>query len=352
MRGEELLKSIPVAMESSERKQAGSLNRRFAMSAVKTFALGTIVWAIVVMPTRADPITSNEWTWTTWSRGGKVADGRALGVTTSSAPDTRAQPLVAPPGQRIDPIVPATSTMPIATLSSGARISRADAHLDMAAPPFEQERDLTLGGAQPWYLSPVVTDVFGGQPTADQQADFSRKVLERVEHTYMLNGLKPALTLDPTVPTAHTLSVVSNTSYGANREAIGISDVGGSGFSFIDKLGGAKTVDELAWAVAHNVAHELLHAWGVGEHPDKTGAYLDTATASWSLLLDPDARFSPAAIESFLAGDSELAERIEMGSAAQLLGPISPQPVPEPTTLAFWSCAAIAVVLQRRGRAD
>jgi hypothetical protein len=103
--------------------------------------------------------------------------------------------------------------------------------------------------------------------------------------------------------------------------------------------------------VAHNVAHELLHAWGMGDHPDKSGAYLDSATASWSLLLDPNATFSPAAIQAFLEGDSELAERYGMGLAAQLLagdGPISPQPVPEPSTVAFWSCAAIAVVLQRR----
>ncbi len=214
---------------------------------------------------------------------------------------------------------------------------------------------MTRGGAQPWYLSPVVTDVFGGQPTVDQQADFSRQVLERVEHTYLLSGLSPALTLDPTVPTSHTLSVVSNTSYGANPMAIGITDVGGSGFSFIDKLGGAKTVDQLSWAVAHNVAHELLHAWGMGDHPDKTGAYLDSATASWSLLLDPNATFSPAAIQAFLAGDSELAQRYGTGAAAQLLagvGAISPQPVPEPATLAFWSCAAIAVAFQRRWPVD
>ena len=326
------------------------------MSAVKTFALGTIVWAVVVMPTRADPITSNPWKWTTWSQGrGKVADDhRARGPRPVRARSSRPTSRRTAGRDASITVVPATSTMPIATLSSSARISRADAYLDMAAPPFEQERDLTQGGAQPWYLSPVVTNVFGGQPTADQQADFSRQVLERVEHTYMLSGLKPALTLDPTVPTSHTLSVVSNTSYGANREAIGIADVGGSGFSFIDKLGGAKTVDELSWAVAHNVAHELLHAWGMGDHPDKTGAYLDTATASWSLLLDPNATFSPAAIESFLAGDSELAERIRDGRRrpAARRRPISPQPVPEPTTLAFWSCAAIAVVLQRRGRAD
>jgi hypothetical protein len=251
--------------------------------------------------------------------------------------------------------MPATSTMPIATLSSSGRISRADALLDMSAPPFEDERVLTQGGAQPWYQSPVVTNAFGGRPTAEQQADFSRQVLERVEHTYMLSGLKPTLTLDPTVPTSHTLSVVSNTSYAANSEVIGIADVGGSGFSFIDKLGGAKTVDELSWAVAHNVAHELLHAWGLGDHPDKSGAFLDTATASWSLLLDPNATFSPAAIQAFLDGDSEFAERYAMGAAAQLLafdGPISPQPVPEPTTIAFWSCAAIAVAFQRRWPVD
>src|SRR5688500_12599274 len=98
MRGEELLKSIPVAVEGSEPKLAGSLNRRFAMSAVKTFALGMIVWAIVIIPSRADPITSNEWKWTTWSQGrGKVADDLSLGVPALSAPELPALPLVAPP---------------------------------------------------------------------------------------------------------------------------------------------------------------------------------------------------------------------------------------------------------------
>ncbi len=322
------------------------------MSAVKTFAVAMIVWAVVVMPTRAEPITLSPWKWTTWSQDrGKVADDVLLGATALSALDPPAQPLAPPPGGLNSQGVPATSTMPIATLSSSGRTARADAYVDMAVPPFEEERVLTRGGAQPWYQSPVVTNVFGGQPTAEQQADFSRQVLDRVEHTYTLSGLSPALTLDPTVPTSHTLSVVSNTSYGANGEAIGITDVGGSGFSFIDKLGGAKTVDELEWAVAHNVAHELMHAWGMGDHPDKTGAYLDSATASWSLLLDPNAKLSPASIQEILAGNSELAQKYGTGAAAQMLagdGAISPQPVPEPTTLAFWSCAAIAVVLQRR----
>lgn len=320
------------------------------MSAVKTFVVSMIVWAVVDSPTRADPITSNPWKWTTWSQGrGKVADDSLLVIPAMAAVDTPAQPPVPPPGEMHDRGVPATSTMPIATLSSSGRTARADALVDMSVPPFQEEQVLTRGGAQPWYLSPVVTNVYGGQPNVDQQAEFSRQVLARVEHTYMLSGVAPALTLDPTVPTSHTLSVVSNTSNGSNHEAIGIADVGGSGFSFIDKLGGAKTVDELAWAVAHNVAHELLHAWGMGDHPDKTGAYLDSATASWSLLLDPNAKFSPAAIESLMAGDSELAYRSGTGSAAQMLdGTIHPQPVPEPATLAFWSCAAIAVVLQHR----
>ena len=87
-------------------------------------------------PSRPDHLKSVEVDHLVPGRG-KVADDRALGVPTLSAPDPRVQPLVAPPGQRMsDPaVVPATSTMPIATLSSGARISRADAHLDMAAPP-------------------------------------------------------------------------------------------------------------------------------------------------------------------------------------------------------------------------
>jgi hypothetical protein len=44
--------------------------------------------------------------------------------------------------------------------------------------------------------------------------------------------------------------------------------VGGNGFSFIDKLSYATTPDQLAWAVAHNVAHELMHSFGVAIHPE------------------------------------------------------------------------------------
>ena len=104
----------------------------------------------------------------------------------------------------------------------------------------------------------------------------------------------PLLTTDPTVPAHHTLSVVSGLSYAANANAIGITDVGHDGFGFLDKLKLRDRLDELAWAVAHNVSHELMHAFGVATHADPTGTYIDSATATWGLLTDPQSTFSPA----------------------------------------------------------
>ena len=81
----------------------------------------------------------------------------------------------------------------------------------------------------------------------------------------------------------------------------GPSLIGNSGFGFIDNLNYAQSTDQLAWAVAHNISHELMHAFGVAVHHDQTGTYLDSATATWSLLIDPNTTFSPAAVQDILS---------------------------------------------------
>jgi MYXO-CTERM domain-containing protein len=235
----------------------------------------------------------------------------------------------------------------------------AAAFINLTGGPYPEAGALTTGGAQPWFDSPSVVHAFGGVPNAQQQASFTQSVLQDVQHTFQISGMNPTLTTDPNVPAFHTLSVVSGTSYGANPGAIGITDVGANGFSFIDKLSYASNPTDLAWAVAHNIAHELMHAFGIGYHPD-SGNYVDAGTASWSLLTDPNAQFGPAATQLLLASQyGTLSSSPVAGLGAEMLNPkatkiegdeVLPQPVPEPATMAIWGLAALGslVLLRRR----
>src|SRR4029453_3327193 len=77
----------------------------------------------------------------------------------------------------------------------------ADAFINLGTGPYPGADYLTSGGAQPWYTSPSVTRFFGGQPPdAQQQADFSRDVLQRVQQTFQRSGLDPKLTVHPPGP--------------------------------------------------------------------------------------------------------------------------------------------------------
>jgi hypothetical protein len=149
------------------------------------------------------------------------------------------------------------------------------------------------------------------------------------------------------------MSVVSGASYPGNSDAIGITDVGNNGFSFIDKLNYASNEDQLSWAVAHNVAHELMHAFGVGQHPDDTGTHVDAGVASWSLLTDPNATFSPTAaslLQNVDAGPINTgligAEELHVDGDQMLAAP-----VPEPSTVAVWVVAGLGGALTLRRRA-
>jgi hypothetical protein len=237
-----------------------------------------------------------------------------------------------------------------------------DARVQLDAGPFPAASTLTTGTATPWYLSPVVQDLYGGIPTPEQQADFTRSVLDRVEKAYSRSGVAVSLTADPNQTAAHSLSVVSNTSYAANPDAIGITNLGGDGFSFLDKFAPAGNLDNLQTALANNVAHELMHAFGV-DHHDETGAYLDSAVASWSLLTDPNVTFSPEAISNLLTQDfqsrfttlgmtgAQLASHPSgcscSGHRAMLIGP---SPVPEPATWAAWSVVLVGLGIARHRR--
>ena len=57
----------------------------------------------------------------------------------------------------------------------------------------------------------------------------------------------------------------------------------------------AQNLDQLEWIVAHNLSHELMLAFGVGENYDHTGNYIDAPVANWAMMTSPNATFSPAA---------------------------------------------------------
>ena len=223
-----------------------------------------------------------------------------------------------------------------------------DAFVNLGSGPFSDPTGLTTGNAKPWYDSPSITRLFGGQPTSQQVASFDSTVLQRVENTFQLSGVPVKLTDDPNASAAHTLSVVSNTINPNMTGAIGMTNLGGNGFHFIDNSAAyAQSVDQLEWVVAHNVAHELMLAFGVPEVHDQSGQYIDSTTAHLAAFLNPSATFSSGATQALLAQDFQDTNTSVFSASPQL---IDGTPVPEPTTVALWGFGAIGLVMARRSR--
>jgi hypothetical protein len=172
-----------------------------------------------------------------------------------------------------------------------------NAFVNLGNGPYPEATLIINGNGQPWYASTQITGFFGGQqPNAQQQAAFDSTVMQRVQQTFALSGINVNLTDSPTATAAHTLSLVSNTTAKLLPSAIGMTDVGGSGFSFIDQAAQyAQSLDQLEWIVAHNLAHELMLSFGVGENYDTTGAYIDARDATLTMMISPTSTFSPAA---------------------------------------------------------
>ncbi|HMB03048.1 MAG TPA: PEP-CTERM sorting domain-containing protein [Isosphaeraceae bacterium] len=331
------------------------------MSVRKSLASSVVMWAALGGLARADAImgTSSSDQWHVWvfNRGvverdvpfaSSISHGDAETVSAPSpAPTPTPAPTPIPAPAAGAKMLAAPSGVQAAASTSGSG-GPADAYINFNG-PYPELSSLTTGSAQPWYDSPVVKTVFGGTPTLAQQTDFINQVFQDIQTTYQSSGINARLTLDPNVPAARTLSVVSGVHYDPIPGAIGITDVGHSGFSFIDNFSDARPgqVDQFAWAVAHNISHELMHAFGVAVHHDQTGNYLDAGSASWTLLTDPDTRFSQAAVDDInthligTAGQSGIgAEQID---GDQVLV----QPVPEPATIALWGLGAVAIVALR-----
>ena len=221
--------------------------------------------------------------------------------------------------------------------------------INMGTGPFPSDSAITTGGTQPWYNSPYLNNFFGGHPTPEQQANFSNAVLQDVQHSFALSGVNVTLTNNPNVPADHTLSVVSNTSAALLPSAIGMTQVGGSGFSFMDQEAkSAQTLQQLEQIVAHNVSHELMLAFGVGENYDHTGNYIDAPNASFAMMTNPSATFSTEAANA-------LNQALQQGksldnSSGQFAQEIDPKPVPEPATIAIWTCGALLGMVFHRKR--
>jgi hypothetical protein len=350
-------------------------NRRFAMSALRPIVLGIVIWGFMTNGVRADPITWPDWmAWLVGQNQGNGDGGSTVNLGNFSAP------IVASPQPQPQPMSPVTSSptpQPILTngpINSGlyaspmtstpvianasptpapavvaSSSSPVNAYINLGLGPYAAQSTITTGNAQPWYNSSQVTALFGGQPTAQQQQSFDNTIMQRVQQSFSQSGVSVTLTDNPNVSAQHTISVVSNTTSASLPSAIGMTQVGGNGFSFIDvSAQSAQTLDQLEWIVAHNISHELMLAFGVPEKFDTTGNYLDAKMASLSMMVNPNATFSPAAAQAITQA---LASQNVTGSSYQLGAQgMDGSPVPEPTTLAIWALAATALLVAQRTR--
>jgi len=220
----------------------------------------------------------------------------------------------------------------------------------MGNSPYPNAGLITTGGAQAWYNSSQISGFFGGQPNAQQQQSFDSTVLSRVQQTFAQSGVPITLTSDPSVAALHTISLVSNTGSAALSSAIGMTQVGTNGFSFIDQIAkSAQSLDQLEWIVAHNISHELMLGLGVPENYDQTGNYVDSKLANWAMMVNPNATFSPGAAQALLQALQSENNNPGYQLGAQALNSTL-TPAPEPATWAIWALAATTALVARRIR--
>lgn len=292
--------------------------------------------------------------------GTTVVAGRSVPLSLFQ-PNTPADPPAAAPAPVATPTPAASVTLPPVAVPAPA--TSYDAFINFGAVAYADQAMLLTGTPQNWTTSPALLNAYGHAPSGTELATFSQGVLAKVESTFACSGLAITATLDPNAKADHMLSVVSGASASFNPDAVGVTRVGHNGFDFIDKLGYATSPEELEWAVAHNVAHELMHAFGGNHHTTPEANNLDAAVSDWSVLVDPNTKFSSASV-------AEMTNNIRYGGLLALNGPggeelglnfnadgqeITGQPVPEPATIALWGIAAGVAGLvryRRTGRAS
>ncbi len=365
-------------------------NRRFVMSALRRFAWGIVLLLTWASSVQADPITwpSGLDTWLIFLAGNQGGTNSGL-VTTyhvpvspvaapqaapadtpappsspSPAPAVQAAPVqpVAPQPQPVETTPAATANAAInsvqpalvslpsapATPAIASPSGPVNAFLNLGAGPYPLQSTITTGNALPWYDSTQISSFFGGTPTAQQIQSFDSTVLQRVQQTFAQSGISVSLTTDPTVSALHTLSLVSNTAAASLSNAIGMTQLGESGFSFIDQIApNAQNLNQLEWIAAHNISHELMLAFGVGENYDQTGNYIDARNANWSMMVNPNATFSTAAAAAI---NQALANQGSIGTTSLQDAQVLPPPIPEPSTVVLWTFATAGLVWYRSRR--
>jgi hypothetical protein len=356
-------------------------NRRFAMPTMKPLALGIFVWATALGVVQADPITwPTNLNWVAYFAGQDGSGGNSLAQAMSppatSAPQMSvpvmnrlvAMPVAAPapapvqapapPPVSLIANAPVSQPTPVAqpqvvtapTTAAAAPSGPVDAFINLGNGPYPLASVITTGGAQPWFNSSQINSLFGGTPSAQQIQSFDSTILARVQQTFSQSGVSVTLTDNPGVAALHTLSLVSNTQSASLSNAIGMTQVGANGFSFIDNIApSAQNLNQLEWIVAHNVSHELMLAFGVPENYDQTGNFVDAKVANWSMMISPTATFSPAAAQALnqaLATQDTSAPSFALGAQE-----FSASSVPEPAAIALWTIAGTAALVAQRIRA-
>jgi hypothetical protein len=342
-----------VAVEVVMRAISFGSNWRFAMSASKRLGLAILLWATLGTTVRADPIRwqQSAESWLYYLAGQNDGSGGAAPAA-SSGPATSVTPAMPvlrwgeaapPPESSVVANAPVSFDQPVsapAPTPSGP----INAFINLGAGPYAQASTITTGNAQPWYSSTQINSFFGGQPTPQQIQSFDNAVLQHVQQTFSSSGVAVSLTTDPNVAAQHTISLVSNTSSASLSDAIGMTQVGKNGFSFIDHIApSSQSLEQLQWIAAHNISHELMLALGVPEKYDTTGKYIDSKMADWAMMVSPNSTFSPAASQAL---SQVLASQSNSDTPYQL-GAQEVAPVPEPATVALWAVAAVAAFAWR-----
>jgi hypothetical protein len=317
------------------------------MTVVKALALGALVVGAVVPSATAGPINGGQLQWSSWNAGSgsTLSNAGASHVGGGGVGPVALTPSFATSSAPVsNQALMASSSVAPAPAASSTSSAAYDAYINLGTGPYPNASLLTTGGSQPWYNSSAVASLYGGQPNAQQQADFTNTVLQRVQQTFQQSGVPVNLTTNPNANAAHTLSVVSNTT-STWGPVLGLTDIGSNGFSFVDQAAkSSQNVSQLEWLVAHNVAHELMLAFGVPENYDKSGNFIDSPVANTSMMLNPNASFSQSAAQALLAANFQNNDGSIPSMGAQVVGP---QPVPEPTTMALWVLAGVAVVARK-----